>query len=121
MTVVGPAWMIAAARDGSPGFVGRLLESRPLVALGVISYGVYAYHVFAPRLVGAGLREIDAPVSLQSGIPLFVLSAAITLVAACISWFLMERPINTARLRWQERGVQRITRSPASQEFKRAL
>jgi peptidoglycan/LPS O-acetylase OafA/YrhL len=101
------AWVIAAASEGMPGLAKRLLEWRPLVGLGVISYGVYAYHVFAPRLVGAGLRALDAPTDLQSGVPLFVLSATLTLAAASLSWLLMERPINEARRNWQRRAQLR--------------
>lgn len=103
------AWLIAVAHEGVPGFAGRLLEWRPLIGVGVISYGVYAYHVFTPRVVGAGLRTVDAPVDLQTGAPLFLLSALLTLAAASISWFLMERPINDARRNWQKRAMLRPT------------
>lgn len=48
------AGLIAAAHKGIPGIVGRVLSWRPLVCLGVVSYGVYVYHMFAPRIVGAG-------------------------------------------------------------------
>lgn len=115
------AWLISAGREDSPGALRRFLESRPLVGLGVISYGIYAYHAFAPRLVGAALRAIDAPPILQAGVPLFLLSLAATLAVACVSWFLMERPINNARRRWQRRGVPRVVRAPPSPELKRAL
>jgi peptidoglycan/LPS O-acetylase OafA/YrhL len=91
----------------------RVLEWRPLVGLGVISYGVYAYHVFAPRLVGAGLRASDAPSVLHAGAPLFALSAALTLAAAVLSWFAIERPINDARRRMQARARLRPKLTPA--------
>lgn len=92
------AWLVgASSRQQLGGLAGKLLESRPLVALGIVSYGVYVYHVFGPRFVGAGLRAIDAPSVLHSGVPLFLLSAILTLAAACLSWFLMERPIIRSR------------------------
>ncbi|SRR5260221_2509515 len=91
------AWLVAASHEGLPGFGGRLLAYRPLAWLGIISYGVYVYHAFAPRVVGAGLRAIAAPPDLQTGVPLFALSAAFTLTVASLSWFVMERPINNAR------------------------
>jgi peptidoglycan/LPS O-acetylase OafA/YrhL len=66
---------------------------------------VYAYHVFAPRSVGFVLRLIGAPQWFQSGGPLFILSLASTLIVAALSWRLVERPINEARRRWQERST----------------
>jgi peptidoglycan/LPS O-acetylase OafA/YrhL len=107
------AWLIAAASMDLLGPVRWILEWRPLVGLGVVSYGIYAYHVFAPRLVGAGLRAADAPPVLQGGVPLFVLSAAVTLAAACLSWFAIERPINDARRRIQARARLRPKLTPA--------
>jgi peptidoglycan/LPS O-acetylase OafA/YrhL len=107
------AWLVSAASMDLLGPARRVLEWRPLVGLGVISYGVYAYHVFAPRLVGASLRAIDAPLFLQGGISLFALSAAVTLAAASISWFAIERPINDARRRMQARARLRPNLTPA--------
>src|SRR5260221_5522184 len=104
------AWLIAGASEGLPRFAGRLLQSRALAGLGTISYAVYVYHMFAPRIVGAGLRAMNAPAEIQQGISLFALSALLTLLAASLSWFLMERPINRARRNWQERV--KVQRSP---------
>jgi peptidoglycan/LPS O-acetylase OafA/YrhL len=87
------AWLIAAGARGVGIPLGSLLSSAPLVWLGTISYGVYVYHVFAPRLVGAGLRAIAAPLVLHEGPPLFVLSCVLTLAVATISWKFLERPI----------------------------
>lgn len=87
------ARLIAAARIGLTGIFGHILAWPPLVSLGVISYGVYVYHMFAPRIVGAALRAAAAPELLQTGLPLFTAAAALTLAIANISWLLMERPI----------------------------
>lgn len=87
------ATIVVTAYRGIGGVGGRLLERPALVALGTISYGVYVYHVFAPRAVGMALRSFDAPSVLHSGVPLFALSAALTLLVATLSWRLMERPI----------------------------
>lgn len=107
------AWLVAAASARALGPAGRALEWRPLVGLGVISYGVYAYHAFVPRVVGAGLRAIDAPQLLREGAPLFFLSATVTLAAACISWFVIERPINEARRKFQARARTQPKLTPA--------
>jgi peptidoglycan/LPS O-acetylase OafA/YrhL len=87
------ASVIVAAYRGIGGIGGRLLESPSLVALGTVSYGIYVYHVFAPRAVGLGLRALEAPSVLHSDVPLFILSFILTLLVAALSWRLIERPI----------------------------
>jgi peptidoglycan/LPS O-acetylase OafA/YrhL len=105
------AGLIAAAQSGINGKVGRLLSWAPLVWLGGISYGVYVYHMFAPRIVGAGLRGVEAPQILQAGVPLFIASALLTLAAANVSWLLMERPVLALRKSWQPPTASRIWRA----------
>jgi peptidoglycan/LPS O-acetylase OafA/YrhL len=90
------AWVVGTSSRHIEGIAARVLEWRPLVALGIVSYGVYVYHMFGPRLVGFGLRTIGAPLEWHTGVPLFLLSAVFTLGVACASWFLMERPIINA-------------------------
>ena len=93
------AWLVARAATGFGGVSGRALQWRPLVWLGVISYGVYVYHMFAPRIVGAGLRAIGAWPVMHSALPLLLLSAALTLATASLSWYAMEHPILRFRRR----------------------
>lgn len=96
------AWLIGTMRCGLAGPAGDLLGWRPLAWLGVISYGVYVYHMFAPRIVGWALRVAKAPAELQSGLPFFAASAALTLAAAALSWRFVEQPIlNQCRRRRQ--------------------
>jgi peptidoglycan/LPS O-acetylase OafA/YrhL len=90
------------------GVPGRLLENPVLIGLGTISYGIYVYHVFAPRAIGVALRGLDAPATFHSGFPLFVLSAALTLAVSALSWRLMERPI----LALSNRSSMSAARSP---------
>jgi peptidoglycan/LPS O-acetylase OafA/YrhL len=87
------AAVVAGAFRGIGGAPGRLLANRALIALGTISYGVYVYHVFAPRAVGAALRAVDAPPPLHSAVSVLTLSTALTIAVAALSWRLMERPV----------------------------
>lgn len=72
------------------GWFSRALATRPLVALGAISYGVYLIHwpVFIwldQRRTGLGLW------------PLFALRMAITLALAVLSYRFLEQPIRRGR------------------------
>ena len=88
---LGFAALVAVAAAGE--WVPRLLRSRPTVGLGVISYGVYLWHVPLMCLLGAhGLL----PRSLWIE-PLIVLP--LTLLAAWASWRAVERPV----LSWAHR------------------
>jgi peptidoglycan/LPS O-acetylase OafA/YrhL len=105
------AWIVGGAWLGFKGPLGKLLELRPLVWLGIISYGVYVYHMFAPRIIGAAMRAANAPEGLQSGIPLFIASAVLTLIAAGLSWSLLERPILQMRRGSHKRLAQLTART----------
>ena len=81
--------LVAAVQATGP--VPRLLGVRPLVLLGVISYGVYLYHwpIFL---------WLDHERTGLSPIPLFVLRVAVTLAVAIASYRLLERPARRGRL-----------------------
>lgn len=78
-------FIIAAATQQS-GPVPRLLAWRPLVYLGVISYGVYLYHwpIFL---------WFDQDSTGLDGLPLFGLRLAITFTVAWLSFHYLETPI----------------------------
>jgi peptidoglycan/LPS O-acetylase OafA/YrhL len=90
------SWIICRCVSNTRSFFFRVLESKFIVWLGLISYGVYVYHVFAPRFVGLLLRTVGVSDIFQSGIYLFTASALATLVFANLSWYLIERPILNA-------------------------
>ena len=48
-------WLIARASKGFGGLQGKILELKPLIYVGVISYGVYVYHTFVQGMVFYGL------------------------------------------------------------------
>ncbi|MDQ1466242.1 MAG: hypothetical protein QOH10_657 [Actinomycetota bacterium] len=72
------------------GVARRLLRSRLLTSIGIVSYGVFLWHYdWIKQLVDFGLlRHVHAlrfPVLLAA-------AAVLTLVTAALSWFLVERP-----------------------------
>jgi peptidoglycan/LPS O-acetylase OafA/YrhL len=72
--------------------VGRALGWRPLVALGLISYGVYLWHF--PLFLW--LTQASTGIA---GAGLLVLRVAATLVVATVSYFAVELPIRTRRVK----------------------
>ncbi|MGZ6695644.1 MAG: acyltransferase family protein [Solirubrobacteraceae bacterium] len=80
---LGFAAILAAVALRPPG----LLASAPLRALGTASYGIYLWHMpimFALQLRGA------FPHTASAALPRVLL---LTLVAATVSWWLIERPV----------------------------
>ena len=98
--IVGPTaislvfgWLVGRAAGGFSGLAGRLLEAKPILYVGKISYGLYVYHVFVPPAL--------EPLLTRTGIALagntltsFAVYSLITLVIASASWTLFEHPIN---------------------------
>jgi peptidoglycan/LPS O-acetylase OafA/YrhL len=89
------AVVIACARVPSP--LSRALSWRPLVGLGIISYGVYLFHwpIFlwlSPERTGL------------STVPLLGLRFAVTLVVALASYAVLEQPVLRGRVRLRGAG-----------------
>ena len=72
-----------------PGRLARLLSWRPLSWLGLVSYGVYLYHV--PIMVELN-RSISAPSRTSQLVLVAVSTALIAIAAAALSYYLVERP-----------------------------
>lgn len=87
------AWLVLSADHGFGGVAGRVLSHRGLVAIGVVSYGIYAFHMFVEVGIQRGLRVIGVS-PIPAGPALFAAVAAGTVVVALASWRFFERPIN---------------------------
>ncbi len=99
---LGAAFVVLPAVFGpqDQGLVRRLLRLRPLVALGVVSYGFYLWHL--PVWIQAEDWGVAALPMLVQALIVFVIAVGL----ATASWFVVERPI----IRWSTR---RRTVAPA--------
>ena len=84
--------LVHAVTGDRAGLVGRALELRPLQALGVISYGVYLWHW--PVIVYVTSERVGLTSWMLDG-----LRVGLTLVAAAMSYRLVERPLRRGALR----------------------
>jgi peptidoglycan/LPS O-acetylase OafA/YrhL len=90
-------WVVARASSGFRGLAGRLLESRPLLYLGKISYGIYLIHNFAsPPL----LAILFARLRITPPVPLSAIAVCTTIGLAALSWRFLERPCNRLKARF---------------------
>jgi peptidoglycan/LPS O-acetylase OafA/YrhL len=89
-------WLIAGAYRGFDGPAGELLCARPLVYLGKISYGIYAYHMLMPWVLGRTFARMGWPFP-DPGPTRLLVAGAVTVVVAMVSWHFFERPINSLK------------------------
>ncbi len=101
--VVAVGLALPAVLDRGPRTgIGRLLGSRPLAWLGLISYGIYLYHQpIADALNGGVTSAGDATVRF---LWLFPATVAIAVAAGALSYYVVERPA----LRLKEIGTRFI-------------
>lgn len=82
--VLGTALVILFARDGSR--VTRLLQFRPMVGLGLISYSVYLYHQPLLAFARVNLPSVDQTKTIFLGLALF------SVILGYLSWRFVEKP-----------------------------
>lgn len=85
---VAGAWLVAWAARGFKGIAGRVMTFRPLLWIGVVSYGIYVYHIIVvtywDKLYAGHWGAVGRALA----------SAAITFAVAALSFYLYEHPIN---------------------------
>ena len=86
VSVVIPA-IFGAAREG---FVRRVLGSRPIVYVGLISYGFYLWHWAVLRELYK--RDLDGRIALGSSLEWYAVALVGALVLGSLSYYLVERP-----------------------------
>lgn len=87
---------LGAVRD----HVGRVLGTAPMVWLGVISYGIYVWHL---DVIGAGARWLDAPIGTTPAVLLVPIVVPVSILVAAASWYRVEHPL----LRFRHVGGRR--------------
>jgi peptidoglycan/LPS O-acetylase OafA/YrhL len=85
------AALIRAALRGIPGIWGRFLSNPAVAYIGVISYGLYVYHM-----------PIRTYVTANSMAVIFL-----SLLIASLSWFIYEKPINDLKRYFPYKRVSR--------------
>lgn len=86
-------WIIVRAADGFDGIIGYVLDSRPLVYIGKISYGIYLYHYFIPEIIRKHIPTGYILLGRISIIAQFFVLTALTILISSISWVVLEKGI----------------------------
>jgi hypothetical protein len=84
------AVVVAAAADPRSRTLGALLGARPLVGLGLISYGLYLWHWPVYVVLSSNRTGLD-------GLALLGLRLVVTFAISIASFVLLERPIRSLR------------------------
>ncbi len=92
-------WLVDRASSGFRGIGGKILESRPLLYIGKISYGIYVYHLFIYFAVPLILYKVNVDFRLLPRWTQAGLLVGVTVGIAAISWRFFESPINSLKNR----------------------
>jgi peptidoglycan/LPS O-acetylase OafA/YrhL len=89
-------YLVAGAATGFRGPFGMLLESRPMVCVGRISYGLYLFHNFVPEALNKAMRfyGLNSPIVVWR-----IAQPIVSLGIAAASWHFIESPLQ----RWRRR------------------
>jgi peptidoglycan/LPS O-acetylase OafA/YrhL len=101
-------WLIGSASRGFVGVGGRLLELRPIVYLGKISYGIYIFHFLVPLGFAAVATRLSVGYE-DSGFANFVATSLVTIGIAALSWHFFERPINGLKRHFRYESAAEIS------------
>jgi peptidoglycan/LPS O-acetylase OafA/YrhL len=106
---VGAALIIAAGRSGN-SIVGRVLSLKPVAFIGLISYSLYLWHW--PIIVFQGMESpLVSGVSVRAA---KLISIAISLAVATLSWKFVEAPFRAGRMRMPRVALFKIASAAAA-------
>ena len=88
---------IARSAAGFKGPIGAILSNKIVVYLGRISYGIYIIHQFIPPLF---YYVKPHHIFYENKYIAFISFSIITVLFASISWFVLEKPINGLKKRF---------------------
>ncbi|MFM8237634.1 MAG: acyltransferase family protein [Actinomycetota bacterium] len=97
LVTAATATLIVALENSAGGPVRVLLGSGPMVALGLISYGMYLWH-WPIIVIATENRSI-------ASLPLFAFALVGSIVLAAASYLLLEQPVRRARFLDRHRGA----------------
>lgn len=89
--------IVHLAAQGMTGPLGIVLASGPVRYCGMVSYGIYLYHGFIIFLLGEGWLF---GYQIMTGHIMFLLTTILSLIAASLSWYLLENPLNRLKHRF---------------------
>ena len=107
--VVSALFMLPAVfGDAAGGAIRTMLSLKWLAWLGLISYGVFLYH--GPFVLWLAEQEADQWIPGSGYLSMTFVACAMSIVAAALSYYLVERPA----LRFKDRGSRRATSARAA-------
>jgi peptidoglycan/LPS O-acetylase OafA/YrhL len=92
-------WLVDRAAIGFGGIPGKILELKPLVFIGKISYGIYVIHYFMTALFMKIFWYFDLTDKVSVPIEI-LLKTLVTFALAVPAWYWIERPINNLKHRF---------------------
>ena len=90
-------WFVVGASLGFSGPGGLVLNNGVLQYIGRISYGIYVFHMLVPGYAVPLLLRILNRLGIHLSLGFWahrLVSLAVLLVLASVSWYLFEKPIN---------------------------
>jgi peptidoglycan/LPS O-acetylase OafA/YrhL len=101
LTVVGFAIVLPVALGNQDdGLIRRILRSPVLVFLGTISFGIYLWHL--PIMGWIRKTVLDQPPGRANFVLLAIITIAVTVVVAAVSWHVLEKPV----MKWAHNGTR---------------
>ncbi len=102
--VIAVALLLPGFLGGAPArysMWGRILTTPLIVYLGIVSYGIFLWHMAVLTVLA---HELQWGANWGAFIVLWAGTAIVALGIATLSWYALERPIQNRTHRWRPRG-----------------